>query len=412
LPIQNSPGEVLAQPASSSPVVPQAGTRPVSLAQVKPGIYRPEVDLFRFVGFLAVFYGHMHPAPSETFRFLAAWPKLQYIFVTLNYMVSSAVPGFFLLSAFVITSLLMRERERRNTIDIRKFYVRRILRIWPIYIAALIVGFAVAWHYHHSTRPNMLIAGIFMVGNFVGPLHLTDYRPLHVLHLWSVSVEEQFYLFFPWAARSFSRRGLQALCLAIIGFGMVSLLFANGKNLDLTWMSSAPNFIFFAGGTLIALRFPAGKLPHYSTRTRVLLCTFGFLATFATHLRTDVGLHGSALPIWVFPVDYAVRLVGLSALLLSLLGTQARIPRVVLYLGQISFGLYVYHVWAIALAVRMTRGMHFNGIAALLFRDGLALALTTLMAIISFHYFEAPFLKLKDKKFTIVRSRPTPATGV
>lgn len=101
--------------------------------------YRPELDALRFFAFLCVFSFHrMDYVPTDPVR--NHWLYL------IGNVGPFGVPVFFLLSAFLITELLLREREKTGRIHIRAFYVRRMLRIWPLYFVAFF-GLALLNHF-------------------------------------------------------------------------------------------------------------------------------------------------------------------------------------------------------------------------------------------------------------------------
>src|SRR5262245_16460518 len=96
--------------------------------------YRSELEVLRFTGFLMVFAAHSAPDPK-------AWERLGEPLATLLRGIGETgaygVDLFFALSAYLITSLLLREEERTGEIDAWRFYGRRALRIWPLYFACL-----------------------------------------------------------------------------------------------------------------------------------------------------------------------------------------------------------------------------------------------------------------------------------
>jgi len=116
-------------------------------------------------------------------------------------MQSYAVVLFFVLSGFLITSLLIKEKEKFGTINLPKFYFRRILRIWPVYYTVLIIGFslivifpgAIELGEKHNLKLTFLSYAVLIpnIGFYFG------YSPDLVSILWSVGVEEQFYFFWP-----------------------------------------------------------------------------------------------------------------------------------------------------------------------------------------------------------------------
>src|SRR5512142_640167 len=109
----------------------------------KAAFYRPELDALRFFAFLAVFVTHTVPDHMD---FYAAHHISHGAAVVLASVGGSGVFGvslFFMLSSYLITSLLLKEQQGRGTVDLKAFYLRRILRIWPLYFFAL--GLAALW---------------------------------------------------------------------------------------------------------------------------------------------------------------------------------------------------------------------------------------------------------------------------
>jgi len=149
-------------------------------------IHLPGLNGLRSVAALSVLVCHIFYTDIGE-RYLLQWPIAHY-----------AVTMFYVISGFLITFLLLKEREKNQTIIVKKFYFRRILRIWPIYYMYMLIAAIVMFLYGKSDvffTPTMFVF-LFMAGNlhyfFVDPdLHLVG-------HLWSIGVEEQFYLFWPW----------------------------------------------------------------------------------------------------------------------------------------------------------------------------------------------------------------------
>jgi peptidoglycan/LPS O-acetylase OafA/YrhL len=110
-------------------------------------------------------------------------------------MAGYGVTMFIVLSGYLITYLLLNEYEENKLIDYRKFYMRRILRIWPIYYLSIIIALTCIYFGGHAIDGTGLFFYLFMMANvpfvFGGALNLVG-------QLWSVGVEEQFYLFWPW----------------------------------------------------------------------------------------------------------------------------------------------------------------------------------------------------------------------
>src|ERR1700722_5960803 len=172
---------------------------PLSRAAKPRRFYRPELDGLRFYAFLGVFVCHTVPNEAKFYSDLhLPMPRL------LAAVVRSGAAGvdlFFVLSAFLITSLLLRERQETGKISLRLFYIRRILRIWPLYFLVVALGIVFAhtmanfWYYTQNL-PWYYVAGyLLFVSNWV---YAVFGAPQSICApLWTVSIEEQFYLIWP-----------------------------------------------------------------------------------------------------------------------------------------------------------------------------------------------------------------------
>jgi peptidoglycan/LPS O-acetylase OafA/YrhL len=119
--------------------------------------YLPELDSLRFFAFLGVFIAHVSPISS--LRPLYALP----IFAA-----GFGVDLFFTLSAFLITELLMREKERFGSLNVGAFYTRRILRIWPLYFTYVAAVFCTQWIYLRSEYPQDITSPAFCSSRISG----------------------------------------------------------------------------------------------------------------------------------------------------------------------------------------------------------------------------------------------------
>ncbi|MEO6924557.1 MAG: acyltransferase family protein, partial [Bryocella sp.] len=122
-----------------------------------PRFYRPELDVIRFLAFLCVFWHHGTAHTGESFRSDVGWAC------------GFGLCLFFTLSAYLITTLLLRERVKTGSVNLRQFYIRRMLRIWPLYFTALFMGMLIVAHDHgmHIYLP-WFIGAFLMLGNVVG----------------------------------------------------------------------------------------------------------------------------------------------------------------------------------------------------------------------------------------------------
>lgn len=371
--------------------------------------YRPELDALRFFAFLSVFFEHAvrYWLPSDSTTQSASGSFLYMIRDTGGF----GLCLFFLLSAYLITELLLREQSRTGTVHLRAFYTRRILRIWPLYFA--MVGFGYVLSLVRPSYPwglGRLISYLLLVGNLYTAKYGQAANPAGPL--WSISLEEQFYLLWP----SVAKRGprvlrIVSIALVILSFFAIYVLLERGASRDVgVWCNSLAQFLFFGVGALIALQL-RGRMPQLRPSLRVV----AFLSGVGLWFVADVFLHvvdlgtGPPLPTML---GYAVVALGCGLLVAGVLGAPARwFPAALVYLGKISYGLYVFHLLALTLSYSIVWRFSREASAAShpsrllgFVHVPFALTLTIVFAMISYRFFETPFLKVKER-FTFVQSR-------
>lgn len=355
-----------------------------------------------------------------------------------------AVMLFFVLSGFLITYLLLAEQRRTGTISVAKFYVRRILRIWPLYYLLILLGFlviplCVGWK-NYTFLP---VDGKFLprLGLFLLMLpNLSEAiwpGAIPIAHLWSIGVEEQFYLIWPALMKCFARYTLLVI-LAVIGLKLYSFYLDDSLTMSTRhWRRGdwAPELkILFdflrllrldamaVGGLAAYLAMHATRLPDFNRYLYHPLTAFAALALMIWSIVTMYQ------PVRQY---FGVLHAGIYAFFILCVGANPRLPRWLLlapvdYLGRISYGIYMYHVAVMFCLLRylqrheatwhtgftyLPRAHHsptiiapaqpspLRNLALLL----VILALTTAVASASFYFFERPFLKLK-RRYTIVKS--------
>lgn len=290
----------------------------------------------------------------------------------------------------------------------RGFYVRRVLRIWPLYFVGLILACAVASvpGEDHTAYRWTVWAALF-AGNWFIVFHGLFANPL--VPLWSISIEEQFYAVVPWVAHLFGRKAQIAFALmtAVCSFAVLAVLAGQTVPDSSVWFNSLVQFLNFSAGILLCLAL-RGRMPGYSLLERGLLL-FGcaacyIVAVFGCGIRF-AGTHPpDALRLIL---GYTLASTGCVLCLLAFLGIKdAWLSPILVYLGKISYGLYVFHVLAIWLVERGAQTWHLHGgKLPLPMLMALSLALTILFAVSSYRFLEAPFLRYK-RKFEVVRARP------
>jgi peptidoglycan/LPS O-acetylase OafA/YrhL len=354
--------------------------------------YLPELDGLRFFAFLCVFLSHIAAFSNGANQ---AKPAIIQIF---NMMGRFGVDLFFALSAYLLTALMIREKERFGKIDLRAFYIRRGLRIWPLYFTWIVVLILTRrWWSDYSL--GFFVPWLLFAGNFQASL--VAINSLVVLPLWSISVEEQFYLIWPLLVRNLTRRGLVVAGTSIwimTGFARFELLL-HGFTPHQIWFTGFARLGAMAAGILIAALM---RRPVQSGRW--MLVGFGVLCWAEAgmcHLLLSRP-EGFAAPMWGF----SVAAVGSVAFLVATIGVKPGAiitsPALV-YLGRISYGLYVFHGAALVLATHIVPA---SSNAVFWPEFGIvAFAMTLALAAASYRWLESGFLRMK-KRYEVIQSAP------
>jgi peptidoglycan/LPS O-acetylase OafA/YrhL len=380
--------------------------------------YRPELDAVRFLAFLLVFLHHTLPdgedprlvgLPAGPLRLLDGITKATGFGMSL----------FFALSAFLICELLLRERAASGGVSVKQFYIRRILRIWPLYYFGLALGVVAALL--PGGRPSEIPAmGWFVV--FMGAWQMAIHGALTnpMTPLWSLSVEEQFYLMAPWLVKYLTRRWITVFCFVVIVVSNLWLVHLSHMGVpgNRIWFDTFVQFECFAAGILLCLVLH-GELPRIPMWTRPLLVVgalgLWFVSTYSLEIRYRTVGPGSLSLM----AGYALAAVGTVMILVAFLGVPARwLPGWAIYLGRISFGLYVFHDFAIYELAYYLPGHRLtlavpNHLLRMILSGGIdfviAMIVTILAASLSYKYIETPFLKMK-KRHAVIESEPIGAS--
>ena len=365
--------------------------------------YRPELDALRFFAFMAVFLHHLIPDNRAAApQFFSHFPWLLQPVSTLSRAGAFGLPLFFLLSAFLIAELLMAEREKTGTIHIKAFMIRRILRIWPLYYIALGVGFLLALHHHHSHDQIFFIASCaIFLGNWSSLFNAIPWEnPFGPL--WSISVEEQFYLLFPACVKALKGKFIGAFGLFIMLGSFVYLYFEgmNRFHYDNAWYNSGSQAMYFGAGMAIAA-YLHNKRYEVKNVYRVFLLVAAFAICYVTTAYLGPNFVNPGVSAISLCMQYALVAIGCSALLFGVYRCGWSFPQWMVSLGKISYGLYVFHTFSMFTFAILLKGTHLNDFVL----RGSSILMTIALATLSYRFIELPFLRLKHR-FSFVNSRP------
>jgi peptidoglycan/LPS O-acetylase OafA/YrhL len=330
-----------------------------------PLSHRPQLDGLRFLAFFAVFSTHAWPEKCPW-----GWAGVQF---------------FFALSGFLITRILIRGESGRMGEDLRRFYVRRTLRIFPLYYAlVLLIGPGVdrddfGWYLTYTYNIRAFLET--RINDVLG-------------HFWTLCVEEQFYLLYPLLLLFTPARLRFALVVGLIAASKGFQVYAH-HHLAMPWARlvlpyCGEDLLWGCVAGLVELRTRAGRSEGP--------------ACFLTGLPTLVlawNFHERRLPIAAGWQDLAsVSLFGIGSALVVFGAWRARDGWIVVplasaplaYLGRISYGLYAFHL-------PVLRGGWVDAIpyGFLVPKPYGELALTIALAALSWRCFEGPINRLKDR---------------
>ncbi len=368
----------------------------------KNKIFFPNLDGLRFICFLAVFLYHC----NETIFPKIANPK---IVSFLNFLFRNGNLGvniFFVLSGFLITFLLIKEKELKNTISLSNFYVRRILRIWPLFYLCIFLGFAVFPLVKYGTipspnEPSNFWSYIFFAGNF-NFIKIWPHPPdaLNLLVLWSVAVEEQFYLTWPIILKYFSGKYYQYIFILIILF---TLLFRS------FFTSDYPVLHFHSFSVIgdMALGGIAALACSSSTRFFKFIVNMKRNFIIAVYFITIIFILFKEY-IFFYQAPVVMERVILGSLFAFVIIEQNFAKRsffkfskfkLISGLGVYTYGLYSLHFFGILLVEKIIDKFYIpvHTLFSCLIASLAALLVTIFLSYLSYHFFEKWFLKLKER---------------
>lgn len=370
-------------------------------------VFFENLDGLRFFSFFIVFF--YHATHSEPFL-LTASPFYRNIICGITGNGNLGVNFFFVLSGFLITYLLVDEKRSFNTIHVKSFYTRRILRIWPLYFLVVLIGYTLYLPFrlhilHQNTALPPLQYFIFFVSNFYMEAHgAQGYSEVLILNtLWSVAIEEQFYLFWPLLFWLVPPKYYKLSVAGVIVISIASRFYCNHfRFIEYHTLSCMGDLAVGAFGALLVIDEDAVVKKYIKQMPRYGVAII-YLAAMVFYITRDY-YYDWIKPIW--PIERSIIAIVFLLIILEQNYCEQSFFKLskfkkISFLGTQTYGLYILHVFAIIFFTAITRQLFFKfGISlwALMIVDIVgAYLLSTFLANLSYNYFEKPFLKLKNK---------------
>lgn len=349
--------------------------------------YQPLLDGLRFLAFLLVF---IHNSP-----YLAS----NRLWMILHEYGWIGVDLFFCLSAYLITKQLTREQAHTGKINISQYYVRRALRIWPAYFFYIVIALIVSYQKLGWDNLSTHIVGLLTFTFNYTFIALFPRAIVLTVHLWSISFEMQYYLALPWIikwGKNLSDKAKLGLVLlfALSGLFFRALLIVRSTAYPAAYLIPFVRFEALLGGALIG----SGLLNSKNLKPPIPILLAGLV------LLTLLNLPNINEDEWGVMLTYF--LSGLFAFLIVLglgrnnEGMHFMKNPVLVYLGKISYGLYLFHVLGNLIAGKVfgflpafEPGSEVHAVPFFLF----SLFVTIVLASASYHMFEKHILKWKEK---------------
>jgi peptidoglycan/LPS O-acetylase OafA/YrhL len=322
---------------------------------------------------------------------------------------SDAVDFFFTLSGFLITYLLLKEIEQTGNVSIKKFYIRRALRIWPVYFAIVLFRFflyAIVYKLllQMPDTDFPIIKGAVLYVFFLPNLAAIIYN-VGLLHpLWSIGVEEQFYLFWAPLVKLFRHKIKYLLItLVVLSLSWYCIIHYNTIHLNplaIEFLLSQKFYAMIIGavfGYIIFYHFDFYNNSFFSKKI-IQYCVLIFLLYYyaGTNILSQYFWVKLMLPVW-----YGIFILNVSAVKNKIISLEKK-PLV--FLGEISYGLYMYHmVIDFFLRAGFQKLMKYNINHAVLVSMYFILIIggTIAFSYFSYKYFEAFFLRRKHQFSTV-----------
>lgn len=358
----------------------------------RPKNYLPGLNGLRAIAALLVLFHHMLEGASR----IDIKPHVIFSILFGDAASRNAVNIFFVISGFLITYLLLTEKKNTNRIDIKRFYYKRTLRIWPLYFLYLFIIIGLTLLVQKDFNYTLL-AFLFFAGNVVRALN-PEYTYFLITHYWSLGVEQQFYMIWPFAIKKIKKHLLRVLVMIVlITFAAKLISFSNTTLHYISHFIIESRFQFLViGGIGAVLYFTRSKYIAICYDKTVQFCSLLMIIIMLTNEKT-ISLFSEEM------VSF-----GILILMMALISGKSYFlhleNKVCNFLGNISYGIYVIHPLVLWTFWKGYTKTSLPDEYAVLSFCLLIPGITIILAYISYQYFEKRFLHIKARYAEVVPS--------
>ncbi|MFY0598775.1 MAG: acyltransferase [Cyclobacteriaceae bacterium] len=368
--------------------------------------YFPGLNALRFIAASLVIFHHV-----EQYKYWIDMPSLWGTSI-IDSMGHKSVSFFFVLSGFLITYLLLCEREKKGFIHLGRFYLRRALRIWPLYFLIVLMALMVVPLFASDmfdVKPYELPVVLSFVLFLPNLLRIVMPRVIGANQLWSVGIEEQFYLIWPVLVGLFAKRMLPFL----FTFILLKLLINIGLDVSFHLLEDKEILLRISQITQLYELFPVEQMAIGGVGASLIFLKKDWFLRIIYHPIT-LTISSVLIPILAIYEIHLLYFSYVDAILFVVVIMNICHHRFLYqllefklfkHLGDISYGIYMWHTIVIVVIMKFMDAFELTTGVNVILHFG-SFIITVVVAHLSYRYFEKPFLKFKER-FSFDRARFT-----
>lgn len=359
--------------------------------------YFKELNSLRFIGFIGIFFGHVFFSNSPEIINSKLYATIFNYGKILGFI---SIDSFFVLSSFLITWKALEEIKFTNKFQFKNFLIRRSLRIWPLYFLIVFIGFLLEYLKSHYFLELEKLPSLW---NFV--LFILNYNIIEngynflffMVFMWSISVEEQFYIFWAITIKWFNKY-LFEISFIIIFISLFFRIYFINDSLSLNFHTVSALGNFGIGALTAILAFNRSdlliklKLIPRTTIVFFYITIFTFFILMPNLLENDFFI---VIQRVLFSIFFSFIILEQTYCDNSII----KVSRIKYFnfFGKLSYGLYCYHGIMITIVLQVNKLFMESLINSLALYPILIFVSTLMVSYISFRFYESKFLKLKYK---------------